>query len=267
MGFGGNALGGRVEGGSDAGGDGSGGLPDVAHIGSISIGNAAERVPSKFTVFPRFALIDSQTVCARVTYGDCVVSSGCLSTTVLPTYASAGTIHIANGANDTELIVEAEAAGGTIMPVYVAAESELPLHGGDTLTVSASGADVPLFSAALSVPEPLRVTAPSPDAAGVIHAQRSRDVVLTLAPRRAQATLELRAGSVVNKQLTCSIGAVAGELVIPAAALDAIGYPQRVTLRTRSVSSIVSGDWRVDMPLTLEVLGSDGAALDSIMIE
>jgi hypothetical protein len=137
--------------------------------------------------------------------------------------------------------------------------------GGEILKVSASGDTVPGFEATLDVPQPIRVTSPSPDADGLIQALPSEDLVLKFAPVRSLAKLEVSSWSQA-KHLACSADAVASELRIPAAALDAIGYPQTLMLKTRQVQSLVVEDWRIDLAVTLELKAGD-TVITGIVVE
>lgn len=266
---GGHSMGGNDTGGNDAGGVG-GEVVQPIYRGSIRISNAAERVPTSFTAQPSFALRGQSTQCRQVTYGDCVVSDRCQMSAAIPSYASAGSVRIAIPARSIEVSAQPTGMTGSPSPLYVQVTSNAPFKGGDLLQVSVSGNTVPAFSSSFIVPAALSVHAPVPDSAGVIRAPRSQDLSLDVQVTAQAASLEIQGasslpGPAVN--LACSAKAWGNPLVIPAAALDALGYPLRLSIRTLHPASLVVGEWQVEAPVTFEVVDQNQAVIDAIAID
>jgi hypothetical protein len=156
--------------------------------------------------------------CTVTTHGDCKVRTCTGGTPSTPTSVSAGTITV-EGKETLILTPDAtndyELAGGT----------GLLWDPGQTITISAAGAEVPAFTHALQASSPVTVTSPAaPPADTPLSLDRSKDFVLTWTggTTGAVTTLWKVEGTDPFVSIQCAFAASDGEGTVPAAALQAL---------------------------------------------
>jgi hypothetical protein len=175
------------------------------------------------------------------------------------TQVSAGTITVTGGS-----------ATKTLMPVAAmskdggAAEGYLPLGNagtispGDTLTITASGATVPAFSASIAEPDIIAITEPELADASSFTFSRSSDLAVAWTGGGAVGSLTVAIGQIVGGTITtvaCVFPESAGSGVIPAAALGllmpstalpggALGGTS-LTFTTSADQEVTAGDWTI----------------------
>jgi hypothetical protein len=152
----------------------------------------------------------------------------------LPDYADAGAITIGGG---LQTVVLANGPGG-----YMAFTSEAALWaGGETLTVSGAGAEIPAFEAMITAPQHLEITAPLYTLGMPLDVDRASDLTLTWTGTSA-GQLRVRFSGpqelpMPQITVTCHFDPAAGTATIPAAALSQIEPAGTGTVSVDTVSS------------------------------
>jgi hypothetical protein len=175
-------------------------------------------------------------------------------------YASAGTLTIVGTRELISLAPSPDGAYGTF-------QSQNALYaGGETLTFSAAGSDVPAFTGNIIAPAQMQIMSatvlpPGPgDFDPVI--EKSQDFIVTWAAPTFGTVEIMMADPVLEHQLRCRFETSAGTATIPAATLmklrTNLGWFAVGTLGT---SELVAGDWSVKLRAGYEPTWSGGVTL------
>lgn len=139
--------------------------------------------------------------------------------------------------------------------------------GGETLSIDASGGEVPPFSGTVVAPPSITVTAPDlPPGVGRVLVDRASDLPVTWAPIAGDAgpsTIEVTisgAGTASARAVvTCSFDASAGSAAIPAKALAGIQAGEAsLSIATRRATRVIAGDWAVELQADTYASAPDG---------
>jgi hypothetical protein len=173
--------------------------------------------------------------CAKTWYETCYVSS-CPGDEPA-NGASAGTISI----------------GGLAVPIrlerqdgarYQAIHGRQLFSGGEVITVSSSGAEVPAFHATLEAPpQPTLTHPPISDSHAIVNGSKSADWSLAWTGGGAgivRVSLQSRSTSV-----TCDFKASDGEARVPRAALARMDHTALVAVSAIETATVSAGDWSV----------------------
>ena len=180
--------------------------------------------------------------CPVQTFGDCVLHSACTGSA---TTVSAGTLTVTSPATATLAANNVTISPNTDNTYDQAALSGL-FSGAEVANISASGASVPAFSAALTVPLVLLIDSPTPDADGTIQANSSSDLVIQFSRGTTGVVLSAQPINPASSDwLECNSAPGANSLTIPAAALAATAG--QLYLVTRATEDIVAGDFTVNV--------------------
>lgn len=131
--------------------------------------------------------------------------------------------------------------------VYELFQSPTPLYaGGEQITFSADGDEVPGFDVSVTAPHEVHITAPAEPAA-VLTVTRSRDLNLTwTGGNTGQVQVVLYGPGQGADSLFCRFAANAGTGTIPMAALSMLGAGQgSFAMSTISLAEVEAGDWLV----------------------
>jgi hypothetical protein len=138
-------------------------------------------------------------------------------------------------------------------PGYPPFQSPMPLwSGGETITVTAAGADVPAFTAHATAPARVTVTAP---AAGMLTLPRSADLTVTWTNGGAgEVHLTLDAdpsAPLQGSSLDCRFPSSAGTATVPSAALQLLpaGHAQ-LQIATGAPIDLQAGDYALQISVT-----------------
>lgn len=178
------------------------------------------------------------------TIGACAIEN---CTTTAPPTTYAGTITITGAAMPISLDKD---------PMYPNQYTELDVFqalflGGENITFSATGADVPAFNTQLVAPPKVTLTTPAePAAGGSILMSQSQDFTIRWSGDNASSdVLEVQvldASSV--ERILCKFPAPAGSAVIPAQALATIPGPTGALQVASFVeTTVTASDWHVDV--------------------
>ncbi len=237
---GGSSAGNNSAGNSSAGsGTGMG-----AGTGTVQLGQQFMS-GSRFEASARFVAKDavSTSDCTQEQFGACVVST-CTEngkTATPPPYA--GDITLTDGAMiDVKLST-------TPGQSYPSAKSTTSLSGRELVTVSATGGDVPAFSAQIAVPLVITISAPALDANGMAAAPTEGDLALSFDNRAAdgEADTQLVALSQGSPSLYCSLPTDTGSATIPAGALAKVRGAGTLILLTSRTKRLRAGDFDVNV--------------------
>lgn len=196
---------------------------------------------------PEHPQMQAATPCDVSTFGACTVST-CPTDYVAPDNSavaspSAGKIAWSDGKTFMgELTPDAL---GRYAPF---ASSTLGFSGGESLTVSGSGGDVPAFSTTVAVPLSLLLASPAADATGHLVSPKTQDLVLTF--DRGMPGLDLYVQSMssdptTHSSLQCTFPSATGTATIPAAALAKLSTAHKILLTTAQKQTVAAGDYRV----------------------
>lgn len=158
---------------------------------------------------------------------------------------SAGTITV------TGATVPVSIPPGTngVYPGYQATQALF--NGGETLTVAASGAEVPAFMKSVTAPGKATITSPAKPASGSPYLMVNRAAGFSLTwtgGGSGKLMVSLFGGTNQTTRVTCKFDASAGTGMIPAAALMTLpagngGFAMAAITET----SVTSGDWGVTL--------------------
>jgi hypothetical protein len=231
----------------------------VSTLTPASSGGQATLAEYRGVVFPTKATL--------ATIGACRVESTDRPVPItFSTSHSAGVITITGGAQTVTFTPDASGA----YPVYSNQSAGL-WSGGETITVTATGAEVPAFSASATAPAPVQITQPAKVPAGtVVMFDRTQDFPVSWVPGSGG---ELHAMVVVNsqtageyqRQIDCAFQATAGSGVIPVAALTMLpaGRSGYYDVRGRALTTITVGAYAVDVELQSINNGYVGAQIQT----
>jgi hypothetical protein len=214
--------------------------------------------------------VDPYFGCSKKTFGSCSVRFDCKPVLTQPPddlglqpYASAGKITVGGlmvmgMAMPVELTVMDM---GMFAGQYNTFQTFMPMFaGGEALTVSAAGGEVPAFSGQVTAPAQPTVTAPAmPNGTATIS--RSKDLSFTWTGGSGQLhfVMTVQPAMGAPSGLDCSWGVGDGSGTIPAAALQMMpaGSGQG-TLSVASTSSLMAGSWTVQIASTTAPIHADG---------
>ncbi len=178
--------------------------------------------------------------------------------------ASAGTITITGGKRPFTL-----AAEGGAGPIYPRQQLEvLAWAGGEQLTVEASGAEVPHFSAIVRAPGYLKLSDPVVKAGAKKRIARDQDLTFKWAPSDGADVVLVFGGATTDgwRELDCRFKGTAGQGLVPAAALAELpagtGVHHGFATQTPEVKA---GDWTVALQISSALLSSDGDQLYQVV--
>lgn len=196
---------------------------------------------------PEHPQMQAASPCDVSTFGACTVST-CPADYVAPdnsTVASPSAGKIAWSDGKTFMGELTPDALGRYAPY---ASATLGFSGGESLTVSGSGGDVPAFSTTVAVPLSLLLASPAADATGHLVSPKTQDLVLTF--DRGMPGLDLYAQSMSNDPTThsflqCTFPSATGTATIPAAALAKLSTAHKILLTTAQKQTVAAGDYSV----------------------
>ena len=214
--------------------------------------------------------IDPYLGCSKKTFGGCTVRFDCKPILTTPPddlgiqpYASAGQISVAGLPGVTMPVELTVMDMGMFAGQYTSLIQYMPIFsGGEALMVTAAGGEVPAFSAQVTAPSQPTVTAPVM-ANGTLTVSRAQDLKFAWSGGsgllRFQMQVQPSMGS--PSGLDCSWSAADGSGTIPSAALQMMpkGNGQG-TLSVIASSSLVAGDWTVQVAATTSPIHPDGTS-------
>lgn len=203
--------------------------------------------------------------CPEQVFGDCVFVNCTPRRPADPLPApTSGVITIAGGAAPVSL---SPLADGTY---DVVTQSTSLWSGGETLTVSSTGGDVPAFNGAVGAPMRVTVTSPATDVADWKLA-RGEDLTLTWTGGSGGEVVVLF-GTMATEdpnEVECHFQASAGQGVVPTAALEMLpagdGY---FSVASRHVTPLAAGTWSVRVKAESDAVTGTGALVQgSVTLE
>ncbi len=214
----GSTAGGLAAGGGATSGGAAGGVAGgTVFFGSVTVSQSRVQVGSQsFTtgmVIGSFLEIPTQLGgCTRTQAGPCVVSD-------CSAIADAGFALDAGFQSAGTLTVSGLIDGGvTLMPGaqgYQQAFSRALFNAGDSIAFSASGATVPAFSAQVTAPQELQLTAPACTSSSCGSVSKASDLSLAWTGGSNEVIAEFLLG---NTEVSCTFPASAHAATVPAAA-------------------------------------------------
>jgi len=184
--------------------------------------------------------------CAAETFGGCNVSVCTAAAAAAAAPPNAGNITFSDG-QAINLMLAA-------MPgqQYGSLSASPPLLGGEIITVTAAGADVPAFSATVAVPLVIRLTSPVLDMNGLGTSPRDQDLVLTFDNRASDGEtgtqLYVQASAPAGfASIQCTLPTDSGTATIPKAALGKLVAGTDLLLLATRTKQVVAGDYSVSV--------------------
>jgi hypothetical protein len=268
----GGASGSGGEGGEGGGGEGGeAGVAETPPGGQISLAYVKETDGHHFTqtsaAFWRASVPSTApNPCEVRTYGACTVAT-CPSTPADPAPPSTA----APDAGAISLTAAAASYTKTLNPyaAYGAYETDVDTTveflGGESVSFSASGGEIPAFSGTIAMPVPLAITneLPARDQNGNIPFHVAEDLVLDLSGGLPGVVVQVDgytgiSGGPTKSSLHCIFDSEAGTLTIPTAALTPLGTSALVHLFTLRRSSLEAGACGVQLVFGTNVNAADG---------
>jgi hypothetical protein len=201
--------------------------------------------------------------CPEQPFGDCVFVSCTPRRPADPLPApAAGVISIAGGSAPVSL---SPGADGTY---DIVTQSTSLWSGGETLTVSAPGDDVPAFDGQVDAPVRITVTSPATNAADWSLA-RDADLTVTWTGGTTGEVVVLFGTMATDdpNEVECRFQANAGQGIVPAAALGMLpagdGY---FSVASRHVTPLPAGTWTVRVKAESDAVTSDGALVQGRVV-
>jgi len=225
-----------------AGDKATGGAPAAdGSTGTIQVGQRFDSAVRFIEASARFSAKDAVATadCTLEKFGDCQVATCTPNGKTAPIAPYAGDITITDGGMvDVKLTTtpgqsyaQPSGRGGS-------------LSGGERLTVSATGGDVPAFSTEIAVPRVITINAPVVDDMGSAPIPTSGDLALTFDNRAADGESDTKlyvTGSSGTISVSCLLPTETGTASIPAAVLDKVrgsnGSLILLTTRTRQIQA------------------------------
>lgn len=251
-----------VDGGTDAASDAAV-EPDTGNVGRVfaisdtTIADGGTRASYRAGAYFVHVTGTDTSITTR-TAGPCVVETMTGGSTTQETELSAGAVHISGGSQKIDLVP----AGAT----YNAVSGKTALwNGGETLTITADGKDVPAFSTSLTAPSKLTLTAPAlpstPNGALVIT--RNADLAATwTGSSTGQMVLYFDATTSTSAfATTCTFNASDGKGSVPAAAFS--DYPKgggTFNFYVKQTATAVAKGWSIKFTASSAVVSPQGAA-------
>jgi hypothetical protein len=264
-------------GGSPGGGDaGAGGTPTRGggvYLTSwdYAIGSTPARGYSASAAFVRAYPTATGGSCTSTTSGDCVlyrcpVASSAADAGAAAPGASAGAISVTGGASPLRLVP----SGGS----YAALTGQARLwSGGEALTITADGAEVPAFTLRATAPSVLTVTSPVfPAAGGSVVVARSRAFAVSWTGGAA-GSVSANVGAVsasTSTSILCTFPASSGAGSVPASLLAQLPSPATsayVSITGSATAAAVVGGWDVRATLTTLARTASGSATAAATIQ
>jgi hypothetical protein len=240
------ATGGETAGGTAAA-DGS--------TGTIQVGRRFDSLSGAIEASARFSAKDAVDTsdCTLEKFGDCQVSN-CTSNGKTATPAPyAGDITITDGG-----MVDVKLSTTPGQNYSQPSGTGGGLSGGELLTVSASGGDVPAFNTQIAVPLVITISAPAVDDMGSAPIPASGDLALTFDNRAADGETGTKLyviGGSGTTTLYCVLPTETGSASVPALALDKLrGGSGKLTLLTTRTKQIQAGAFTVNVAAYLSAM-------------
>jgi hypothetical protein len=197
--------------------------------------------------------------CTTTVSGACKLEV-CVAPPPAPPFASAGTLTLTGG---THTLTVAPMANGSYSQLVDATQTLW--SGGETLTLTASGATVPAFSTSVTAPAPIVVAAPAAPAGGAkLTVSRSSDLTFTWTGGGG-ATVGGGISAVYGstaESVTCTVPASAGTFTLPASLIAQLpASPTGVGLFASSwtEAEVVSGSFTFRFQADTDSLDPAGA--------
>jgi hypothetical protein len=234
--------GGGGDGGGGSDGSGSGQVPaNSGFVAITSIDAVSGTTPiQNGSVSASFAMAQTTYTCAQNIVGPCTVYVCPTTTPPAPTYASAGTVSVTGLAQPVSLTPQAN-------KMYTAFTSQATLFsGGETITITGAGADVPAFSIGITGPGRATITQPAKPS-GTFTINRAQDFTVRWSGGGAGKVFVYVSGpSGSGASLNCGFDASAGMGSVPAAALGMLPAGSGAfSSASLAVKSIDTGGWRI----------------------
>lgn len=263
---------------SGAGGEGGGGAGGEAPVmenppgGQITISNIGYNDGNQTTqtsaAFWRASVpSNAPNPCEVRTYGSCTVET-CPST---PPDPPPPPTTAAPGAGTVSLTATAVSYAKTLGPNagYGAYGSDVDntvrFTGGESVSISATGGEIPAFSASMAMPVPLVITneLPARDTNGGIPLDVEEDLVLDFTGGMPGVVVQVQgltgqSGGPTQSTLSCFFESEPGTLTIPTGALTPLGPRAIVVFFTLRRSTLVAGDYNVLLVFGKDVDAGDG---------
>lgn len=205
--------------------------------------------------------------CEVQTYGACTVTT-CPSTPPdpppPPTVAApgAGTLSLTAAAASYAKTLNPDAGYGA----YGAdIDTTVDFLGGESVSISAAGGEIPAFSGTVVMPVPLSITTvlPARDTNGSIPFRVAEDLVLEVSGGMPDVVVQVDgrtgiSGGPTKSSLSCFVESESGTLTIPSEALTPLGTSAFVVLYTLRRSSLITGDYDILVVFGTNVNANDG---------
>jgi hypothetical protein len=188
------------------------------------------------------------------TIGPCEIEEGGISPS--SDDADANTITITGTHPDVMLVPDVHSH-------YTQYTQQTPLwSGGESLTVSANGGEVPAFMQHLDAPGPVTITAPVPENTGPANevvVSPSQDLVMSWTGGLGTVQL-LMATGLTPVFVQCRFPASDGTGTVPQAALAAVNTGTSISFSIGSIddAEVIAGDWTVDVVAGFDATWPDG---------
>jgi hypothetical protein len=194
------------------------------------------------------------------TVGPCLVEIIGEGSTTVEEDLSAGVVHITGGAKAVDLTPKSDKTYAV-----VSSSTEGLWNGGEMLTVTADGKDVPAFTTSLVAPSKVTLSAPAP-AAGIITVTRSAGVSATFTGMSSGfVVLYFDIADPSGQQAfsaTCTFDASLGSATIPAAAFaDFPAGDGTFNFYVKQSSVVMPAGWQVRFTASKAIVDPAGQAM------
>ena len=265
--------GGASTGGTTTGGDGTtGGTTSLGPTGTVQFGT--------LYYYPSYPSVESiasawfRSPSASAEPGDCVARFRACSVSTCNDSSGTTTNSVPASAGDITFTASPEGFQAVLSPdatkSYGTTSLSGYLGGEETVTIVATGADVPAFETTMTYPLLLLLTSPDASATeGVATASRTDDLVLEW-DRGAPGKTFLVQTQNTNPSdafLNCSVPSETGVLAIPAAALAYLAPSTELLLLTMNLTHVTAGSYDVSVMGFGAVMIPDRTRRASIVVE
>jgi hypothetical protein len=226
--------------GDDGGGGGDGGVPaNAGFVGVFSYNAVDTSMPIMGGGVSVQFTLNAVSSCTDSVVGSCDVYV--CQAPAPTTYASGGTVTISGL---SQAVTMAPSVGKTYTP-YTAQQALYA--GGETINISAPGADAPAFTVAVTTPTRATITSPAKPAGGALIIDRTQDLVASWTGGGAgKVYLYVTGPATSSSNIVCRFEASAGTGSIPSAALAMLPAGMgSFTSTSVSVDTVDKGDWRI----------------------
>jgi hypothetical protein len=194
--------------------------------------------------------------CQRETFGDCQVSTCTENGKTASPSPYAGEITLTDG-----MMINVKLTATPGESYTTSTPGPVSLAGGELLTVSASGADVPAFTMEVAVPRVITISSPALDDSGMADAPTDADLVLTFDNRAADGEtgtqlLAQSLGGLGMSTLSCQLATESGTATIPAAALAKVRGAGQLLLLTTRTKQVQAGEFAVSVIAYLSAMNA-----------